>query len=257
MKVTLKAGCNLSFTRRYCPQAIEEYERWGFIFGPNGINVTAETEMSMDEITSMVKYFTHRETKYDLSAQNLTYIPNAPYYPGPCLIQVTKLHEGPGARYWGREKHEVEYYMKCEEEMHGPQEDKWYITLNDEDKELTPEEYEIQSPKSAASVGRPTTEPIAYVELTPQRASMENLLAVMSNADIERLVSITTAAFPDLSVWKTSNRFASPPNIPMQQWTPTQCASPNSIWRTENQVPSSPNSIWSIDSQPPFYPSQF
>lgn len=242
MKVTLKAGCNLSFTRMYCPQAIEEYKQWGFMFGQNGINIAAETEMNMDEITSLVKYFTHRETKYDLSANNLPYIPNAPYYPGSCLIQVTKLHEGPGARYWGREKHEIEYYMKCEEEMHGPQEDRWYITLNDEDKELTPEEYEIQSPKS--DVIRHTFEPIVFVPpttTTQLRASMTNMMAMMSDESIERLTSITTAAFPELSMWQTSNRLVAPPNSPTQP-------------RTQRAYS---NSIWSIDNQYPRYPAQF
>ena len=242
MKVTLKAGCNLSFTRMYCPQAIEEYTRWGFMFGQNGINVPTVTEMSMDEITALVKYFTHREVKYDLSSHNLSYIPNAPYYPGSCLIQVTKFHEGPGARYCGREKCEVEYYIKCAEEEHGPQEDRWYITLNDEDKELTPEEYEIQSPKS--NVMRHTSEPVIFVPpttTTQLRASMTNMMAIMSDESIERLFSITNAAFPELSMWQTSNRLVTPPNILTQP-------------QTQRAFPSS---IWSIDNQYPRYPAQF
>ena len=236
MKVTLKAGCNLSFTRRYCPQAIEEYERWGFIFDANGMNIPATTEKSMDEITDLVRYFTHRETKYDLSGMNLPYIPNAPYYPGSCLIQVTKFREGPGARYWGREKHEVEYYMKCEEEMNGPQEDIWYITVYDEDKELTLEEYAIQSPKS--SVRRHTDELVDFVPPTsPQRSLMTNMLAMMSDENIERLSSITTAIFPELSMWQTSNRHTSHSNRPAQPFIPTQQVSQNTIWSTDSQVP--------------------
>ena len=148
MIVVLKAGCDLSFTRRYCPQAIEEYEQWGFTFDAHGMNTPAVLEMDIEQITRLIKYFTHREAKYDLSGAGLHYIPNAPYYPGSCLIQVTKFSEGPGTRYWGRDKHEVKYYMRCEEEMRGPQMEKWYITINDEDKELTPEEYAVQSPKS-------------------------------------------------------------------------------------------------------------
>jgi hypothetical protein len=237
MKVTLKAGYNLSFTRKYCPQAIEEYERWGFIFGPNGVNVPAMTEMNMDEITALVKYFTHREMQYDLSGQNLPYIPNAPYYPGSCLIQVTKFREGPGARHWGRDKHEVEYYMKYEEETLGPQEDIWYITLNDEDKELTLEEYAIQSPKS--SVKEHINELVDFVPPTsPQRSSMTNMLAMMSDENIERLSSITSAVFPELSMWQTSNRHTSHSNRPMQPVTQTQRVSQNTIWSTDNRVPS-------------------
>jgi hypothetical protein len=134
MIVVLKAGCDLSFTRRYCPQAIEEYEQWGFTFDAHGMNTSAVLEMDIEQITRLIKYFTHREAKYDLSGAGLHYIPNAPYYPGSCLIQVTKFSEGPGTRYWGRDKHEVKYYMRCEEEMRGPQMEKWYITINDEDR---------------------------------------------------------------------------------------------------------------------------
>ena len=252
MKVTLKAGCDLSFTRMYCPQAIEEYEQWGFVFDKNGINVPTMTEMNMDEITALVKFFTHREMKYDLSPQNLSYAPNAPYYPGSCLIQVTKFNEGPGARYWAREKYEVEYYIKFAEETHGPQEDKWYITVNDEDKELTPEEYEIQSPKS--DVFRHTFEPVVFVPpstTTNLRSSMTNIMAMMSDESIERLFSITNAAFPELSMWQTSNRLIAPPNSPTQP----------RVQHPQAQHPQAqhvyPNSIWSIDSQYPRNQTQF
>jgi hypothetical protein len=238
MKVTLKSGCNHSFTRRYCPQAIEEYGKWGFTFDAQGMSIPAVKEMTIDEITTLVKYFTHRETKYDLTGDNLQYSPNAPYYPGCCMIQVTKFLEGPGSRYWGREKDEVEYYMNHEEKIYGPQEDMWYITISDEDKELTLEEYAIHSPKSAVGT-RPNTFHQAIAPptppISPPRSWIMSILGIMSEENIVRLASIVIAAFPEVSMWQTSNIFASTPGSPIQPWTHNVSPPRNTIWVTENE----------------------
>jgi ribonucleotide reductase beta subunit family protein with ferritin-like domain len=191
--------------------------------------------MDIEQITRLIKYFTHREAKYDLSGAGLHYIPNAPYYPGSCLIQVTKFSEGPGTRYWGRDKHEVKYYMRCEEEMRGPQMEKWYITINDEDKELTPEEYAVQSPKSEVGGHIHTSSAFAppAPPSSPQRNSMTNMLGMMSDGDVERLASITTAAFPEMSAWQAPTGFSAPPNSPQHQqtqWTESSPEHHNTTW---------------------------
>lgn len=243
MKVTLKSGCNPSFTRRYCPQAIEEYGQWGFTFDRQGRSLPAVREMSMDEITALMKYFTHREVKYDMTGHDLQYVPNAPHYPGCCLVQITKFREGPGVRYWGREKHEVEYYMKHEEEIYGPQEDMWYITVSDEDKELTTEEYAIRSPKSAAEARshEPTPSATHLYPISPRRSWIMSMLGIMSEENIVRLASIVIAAFPEVSMWRTSNMFASLSGSPRQHSMNNAPSPQNTIWVTENESPAYTN----------------
>jgi hypothetical protein len=160
------------------------------------------------------------------------------------MIQVTKFREGPGARYWGREKDEVEYYMKHEEEIYGPQEDMWYITISDEDKELTPEEYAIHSPKSVVRTHSNTYHPATAPPtppLSPRRSWMMSILGIMSEENIMRLASIVIAAFPEVSMWQTSNVFASTPGTPRQPWTYNASPSRNTIWVTENESPAYTN----------------